>query len=100
MQGGPDQVATIPVHFQTAAAPDHGLYDGQSGTIFVNDDLGGSALAVVLAHEIGHAFGLFHVAPSVRASVMNPGNLSTPPTAGDAAQVARLWGACPPPAAD
>ena len=94
---GTDQAATIPVQFQTAAAPDHGLYDGERGMIFLNDDLGGGALAVTAAHEIGHAFGLVHVDPSVRASVMNPGNVSTPPTAGDAAQVAGLWGVCPPP---
>lgn len=64
--------------------------------IFINDDLDGQPLAVTVAHELGHAFGLVHVDPSVRASVMNPGNLSTPPTAADAAQVTGLWGACPP----
>ncbi len=92
--GGPAPSASIPVHFQAAAAPDHGLYDGQLGAIFVNDDLSGPSLAVVVAHEIGHALGLVHVTD--RASVMNPGNLSTPPTPGDAARVAALWGACPP----
>ncbi len=92
--GGPGAAASVAVQFQTAAAPDHGLYDGQLGMIFLNDDLSGASLAVVAAHEIGHAFGLLHVTD--RSSVMNPGNLSTPPTPGDAAQVAALWGACPP----
>ncbi len=92
--GGADGTASLPVQFQAAAAPDHGLYDGQLGTIFINDDLSGPSLAVVIAHEIGHAFGLVHVTD--RASVMNPGNLSTPPTAGDAARLAALWGTCAP----
>lgn len=93
---GPAPMPAIPVLFQAAASPDHGLYDGDRGMIFANDDLSGPQLAVTLAHEIGHAFGLLHVDASDRVSVMNPGNLSTAPTAGDAAQVATLWGACAP----
>jgi hypothetical protein len=88
--------ASIPVLFQFAASPDHGLYDGQRGVIFINDDLSGEPLAVTLAHELGHAFGLVHVDPAARSSVMNPGNLSTVPTAADAVQVAGLWGQCQP----
>jgi predicted Zn-dependent protease len=94
--GGDASAASIPIHFQFAASPDHGLYDGQRGVIFINDDLSGDPLAVTLAHELGHAFGLVHVDPGARSSVMNPGNLSTAPTAADAAQVAGLWGQCPP----
>jgi hypothetical protein len=90
----PSGMSAVPVHFQGAAAPDHGLYDAQSAEIFLNDDLAGPALAVVSAHELGHAMGLVHVDPARRASVMNPGNLSTTPTTGDAAQLAALWGAC------
>jgi Zn-dependent peptidase ImmA (M78 family) len=97
---GAEPITALPVRFQAAAAPDHGLYDGARGMIFLNDDLSGSQLAVTAAHEIGHAFGLTHVDASVRTSVMNPGNLSTLPTAVDAAQVAGLWGPCRPAAAD
>ncbi len=62
LSAGPDAAAaSIPVHFQFAASPDHGLYDGQQGAIFVNEDLTGDPLAVTLAHELGHAFGLVHV---------------------------------------
>lgn len=93
---GDSSASSIPIQFQFAASPDHGLYDGQHGVIFVNDDLTGEPLAVTLAHELGHAFGLVHVDPATRSSVMNPGNLSAVPTAADAAQVAALWGQCPP----
>jgi hypothetical protein len=52
-----------------------------------------SARAVVLAHELGHVFGLSHVDDT--ASVMRPGNLSVPPGARDAAALAAIWGECP-----
>jgi hypothetical protein len=87
--------AAVPVHFQAAAAPDHGLYDAQTAKIFLNDDLAGPSLTVVTAHEIGHAMGLVHVDPGSRISVMNPGNLSTTPTSADAAQLIAIWGRCP-----
>ncbi|HVT05869.1 MAG TPA: matrixin family metalloprotease [Polyangia bacterium] len=90
----PPGVPAVPVHFQSAAAPDHGLYDAQGAQIFLNDDLTGATLAVVMAHEIGHAMGLVHIDPASRPSVMNPGNLSTTPTAADAAQLAALWPSC------
>ena len=48
----------------------------------------------VIAHELGHAFGLFHVPASERISLMNPGNLTTPPTTADQAALAALWGSC------
>lgn len=85
---------TLPIHFQTAAAPIHGLYDAPDGQVFINDDLSGSQLAITLAHEIGHAFGLVHVPPEVRPSLMNPGNLTVSITPEDSATLAGLWGRC------
>lgn len=87
-------MSAVPIHFEGAAAPDHGLYDAQTAQIYLNDDLTGPALAVVAAHEIGHAMGLVHIDPGSRVSVMNPGNLSAPPTSGDAAQLTALWASC------
>jgi predicted Zn-dependent protease len=52
-------------------------------------------LAIVVAHELGHAFGLVHIDVATRASLMNPGNLTTPPTDADQRALEALWGACP-----
>jgi matrixin len=85
---------TIGVRFQTAAPAFHGFYDDTAGVVYVNTDVVDSGeLAIVVAHELGHAFGLVHVQD--RTSLMNPGNLTTPPTDGDRAALAALWGACP-----
>jgi hypothetical protein len=84
----------LPIHFQAAAPPFHGFYDAPSGQVFINTDLAGAALAITIAHEIGHAFALVHVAGSQRASVMNPNNLSVEPTAEDIDTLAMRWGVC------
>jgi hypothetical protein len=84
--------ATLPVVFQAAAAPSHGLFDPTLGEVFINDDLVARPLAVTIAHEVGHAFGLVHV--SNRPSVMNPGNLDIEPNSADVAALADLWGRC------
>lgn len=84
----------VPVHFQVAAAPSHGFYDPSSGQVLINDDLSGRPLAVTIAHELGHSFGLVHVS---YPSVMNPGNLEIEPNASDVAALAELWGACAAP---
>lgn len=87
--------ATLEIRFEAAAAPFHGLYDDEQGVIYINDDLADrTTLSIVIAHEVGHAFGLPHVPASERASLMNPGNLVTPPTAEDQAALAALWGSC------
>lgn len=93
----PASALTLPVRFQPAAAPSHGYYDPLSGEVLVNTDLQGRAGAITIAHEVGHAFGLVHVAPEQRPSVMNPGNLDTAPTLEDRDALALLWGQCPPP---
>ena len=81
----------IEVRFAPAATAFHGLYE--DGIIFINDAIDDEpTLAIVIAHELGHAFGLVHVTD--RTSVMNPGNLATPPTDGDRDALAQRWGAC------
>jgi hypothetical protein len=87
--------ATIPVHFQQAASPFHGYYDPAAAQIWINQDLSGTPASIAIAHEIGHAFGLVHVPPDQRPSVMNPGNLNVEPTLQDAATLTVRWGACP-----
>jgi predicted Zn-dependent protease len=85
--------ATVEVRFQRAANNFHGLYDDEHGVIYINQQITiRSVLAIVIAHELGHAFGLPHVTD--RVSVMNPGNLSTPPTEADQRALAALWGNC------
>jgi hypothetical protein len=92
----PDGVSAVPIHFQAAAAPMHGLYDPQAVAIFINEDLSSlpSEMAITIAHEVGHTFGLVHIPESTRPSVMNPGNLSVTPNAADVATLAGIWGSC------
>jgi hypothetical protein len=86
--------AAVPVHFQSAAANFHGLYDAAAAQIFINRDLEGAPLAIAVAHEVGHAFGLAHVSAGDRPSVMNPGNLTVEPNAADADALMSAWGTC------
>jgi hypothetical protein len=95
----PGSAAALPIHFQSAAAPFHGFYDQSAGEIFINVDLVEHARSVAIAHEVGHAFGLVHVSPNERSSVMNVGNLDEEPNTGDVEALARLWGHCPAPTA-
>ena len=60
--------------------------------VFINTDLAGEALAITIAHEIGHAFGLSHVPAGQYASVMNPNNLFVEPTPEDVGTLAMRWG--------
>jgi hypothetical protein len=82
----------LPVSFQRAATPSHGFFDPVAGRVLINEDLAGHPLAITIAHEVGHAFGLVHV--TGRPSVMNPGNLDVDPNTGDVGALATLWGAC------
>ena len=86
---------TLDIHFQVAAPPFHGVYDDQAAVIYINNDLTDvTTLSIVIAHEIGHAFGLQHVSSDVRPSLMNPGNMTVTPTAEDEHTLEALWGVC------
>jgi hypothetical protein len=84
--------AAVPVHFQAAAAPFHGLYDAPNGQIFINTDLADHQLAVTVAHEVGHALGLVH--RTDQPSLMNPSNLVIEPQPVDIDTLVTRWGAC------
>jgi hypothetical protein len=86
--------AVLAVRFEDAPAASHGYYDDEIGIVYVNARLEEPARAIVIAHELGHAFGLWHVETAERPSVMNPGNLSVAPTEGDRLAVEAVWGPC------
>ena len=87
--------ALIPLRFDVAPDAFHGVYEANLGDIVINQDMQDpQEVAVVVAHELGHAMGLSHVSTSTRPSVMNPDNLVQPPTAGDEAALAAQWGSC------
>lgn len=83
----------IGVEFVEAFGAFRGLYDDERSVIVINRTLvEPQMLSIVIAHELGHAFGLDHVTD--RPSLMNPANLTTPPNEDDLAAVEALWGRC------
>jgi Matrixin len=88
-----DAAAELEVRFEEASPIFYGVYDDESGVVFINRRLGDDhARAVTIAHEVGHALGLPHI--SDRDSVMNPENLVHEPNADDAGDLQSLWGDC------
>jgi hypothetical protein len=92
--GQPDATASVAVAFVPAPPSEFGFYDDIDVELEISDSLTDAQRGIVIAHELGHAFGLVHVPATERASVMNVGNLSIVPTAGDQLAVAALWGDC------
>ena len=84
--------ATIELRFDDASPAFHGLYDDEHGVIYLNRVLALDEISIVVAHELGHAYGLAHLAEPT--SVMRSGNTVTPPSAGDRALLETLWGRC------
>lgn len=85
----------VPIIFQLAAPAFFGVYEDRVGEIFINRQITlAHARAVIIAHEIGHAFGLEHVEKDQRASVMNKGNADTEPTQEDGHRLAALGVEC------
>lgn len=89
-------IAPLEIQFADAAATFHGVFDPGSNRVLINRDLTDpDTLGIVIAHELGHVFGLVHIAPAMRVSLMNPDNVITPPTDADQAALQTLWGSCP-----
>jgi IrrE N-terminal-like domain len=89
--------AAVTIVFEPGSPALYGFFDDPTSTIFINDALSPDDEPIVIAHELGHALGLVHVPVAQRASVMNVGNLTVPPTGADHAALEAIWGACSAP---
>lgn len=90
-----DVPGAIPIAFVLTLPSLFGVYDDEVGTITINRRIDAhDARSIVVAHELGHAFGLDHTAREEGASLMNPGNTTVPPTNEDVLRLRGLWGAC------
>lgn len=85
----------VPVSYDEAAPLFYGVYLDDVGEIILNHEVQDpDARRIVVLHELGHTFGLAHVKPGDRASVMNPGNLDISVTTADVDAVIDHWGSC------
>jgi hypothetical protein len=88
----------LPVSFEEAPGSFYGVYEDEQGAILVNRRLEDDReRSITIAHELGHAFGMFHVDRDEATSVMNTANLTVAPQPFDADAIAALWGACATP---
>jgi hypothetical protein len=88
----------IPVRFEEGAGFINGYYDDEAGEVIINRNLADTReRTITLAHELGHAFGLRHVARDQRLSLMNAGNLDTELTERDTEALRARWPGCPEP---
>lgn len=90
---GLDAPGSIELVFATGNGAVRGHYDDEVGLIYINDRLPAAMLPIVIAHELGHAFGLEHEDDGVD-SLMVRGNTTITPTERDEANLALLWGTC------
>lgn len=82
----------VGVLFRSAPLAFFGVYERD--TVVINRELSDASMrTVVVAHELGHAFGLPHMSDG--ASVMSPGNLTISPGAIDEQALAALGGGVP-----
>lgn len=92
---GDRAVDVLPVRFEAGDTFYRGIYWDAVGEIWIaRDALAPEDYALAIAHEMGHAFGLPHIATTERASVMNVGNLEVVPNEEDAAAVRARWASC------
>lgn len=93
---GPEGARRLPVEMVEESFY-MGFFDDKNGVIRLGRRVTDPDVrAVVMAHELGHAFNLFHVDSSERSSVMNRGNKDVVPTVEDAESLERKWGLCAP----
>jgi hypothetical protein len=86
---------TLEIDFEVAAENSRGLYDDERGIVIVNRAIEDEHVrTITVAHELGHSFGLWHVSPDERRSLMNPENKSIGPTEEDVAEVRSRWASC------